>query len=153
MKFEPLLDDEAHPIKGRRHIYCEFEPPKIERRRSGGGAQTDGTGTGGGEGSFGLAGIQWFKKPEMKDTLEAYVDMSQAIAFVNIRGRRLEFAREGARSKRIYWPVAGEVIAEKLLELKAAMDAGEKEQWNAEEVKNKIVELESRRAAAAGEED
>ena len=82
----------------------------------------------------------------MKDTLEAYVDMSQAIAFVNIRGRRLEFAREGARSKRIYWPVAGEVIAEKLLELRAAMDAGEKEQWNAEEVKNKIVELEAIKA-------
>src|SRR5207247_5569091 len=121
----------------------ELEPPKIERRRSGGGDQTEGTGTGGGEGSFGLAGIQWFKKPEMKDTLEAYVDMSQAIAFVNIRGRRLEFAREGARSKRIYWPVAGEGIAEELLELKAARDAGEQEQRNAAEVKDQIVELEA----------
>lgn len=143
VKSEPLLDDESHPIRGRRHIYCEFEPKKIERTRSGGGSPTEGTGTGGGEGSFGLAGIQFFKKPDMNDSLEAYVDMSQAIAFVNIRGRRLEFAREGAKTKRIYWPVVGEVMAEKLLELKAAMDAGEKEQWSAEELKNKIVELQA----------
>ncbi len=144
--FEPLVDNEEHPIRGRRSIYCELQPKKILRTRSGAGDPTEGTGTGGGEGAFGLAAIQWFKKPDMRDALEAYVDMSQAIAFVNARGRRLEFARKGSKSKRVCWPVVGEVIAEKILELKAALDAGEKEQWSAEEVKDKIVELETMKA-------
>ncbi len=145
-KFEPLLDDEGQPIRGRRHVYCELEPRRIERQRSGAGDPTDGTGTGGGEGTLGLAAIQWYKKHDLRDTHEAYVDWSQAIAFVNARGRRLTFAREGSKTKRSYWPTVGEVIAERLLEHKASIDAGEKESWSAEEVKNKVVELEALKA-------
>lgn len=146
VKDEPLTDGEGQPIRQRRHIYCEFEPKKIERTRSGTGSPTDGEGTGGGEGGYGLSAIQAFRRPDMRDTMEASVDMSQAMAFVNLRGRRLEHITQNARNKRGYWPVIGELIAEKMLELKASLDAGEKESWNAEELKNKIIELESSKA-------
>lgn len=143
---EAFLDDEGGPIKGRRSIYCEFEPNKVTRRRSGGGETKNGTGTAGGEGNFGFAGMQFFKKSDLKDDVEAYIDMSQAIAFVNYRGRRFEFARSGAKTKRIYWPVVAEVVGEKLLELKANMDSEEKETWSAEELNSKITELEETKA-------
>jgi hypothetical protein len=78
----------------------------------------------------------------MTDSMEAYIDQTQAVAFVNLSGRRFAFMREGAKSKRIYWPVVGEIIAEQLLILKAQLDAGVREQWSAEEVKNKVIELE-----------
>nr|WP_276976860.1 hypothetical protein [Ferrimicrobium acidiphilum] len=141
-----LLDDEGQPIIARRHIYCEFEPRKLTRTRSGTGQATSGQGTGGGEGSLGLSGLQYFKKPEMRDSMEVYIDQTQAVVFINLKGRRFEFAREGAKSKRIYWPVAGELISEELLKLKAQLDAGEREQWTAEEVKNEVLELEAGKA-------
>ncbi len=146
VKREDFEDDEGRPIRGRRSVYCEIEPKRITRLRSGGGDPTGGEGTGGGEGTFGLAAIQWFKKSEMRDTLEAHVDMSQAVAFVNARGRRLEFARGNAQSKKASWPVVGDVIAEKLLEVKAEMDVGEKEHWSAEEVKGEVVDLQAMRS-------
>lgn len=143
---QPLVDNEGNPIKMRRLLYCELEPRKPIRKRSGGGETKDEEGTGGGEGSFGLSAIQWFKKPEHKDSLEAYVDISQAIAFVNLKGRRLEFSREYAKGRKGYWPVVVEVIAEKMLEIKADFDAGEREEWSAEDVKNKMIELEQLKA-------
>jgi hypothetical protein len=146
VKGAPLLDDEGQPIIGRRHIYCEFEPKKVTRTRSGTGSPSEGPGPGGGEGSLGLSGLQFFKKTEMKDTLEAYIDQSQAVAFVNRRGRRFEFARDGAKSKKIYWPVVGELIGEELLKIKGSLDAEGREVWNAEEVKNKVTELENIKA-------
>ncbi len=146
LSFVPLMDDEGQPIRGRRHLYCEFEPKRIPRSRSGAGEPKEGTGTGGGEGTLGLAGIQWFKKLELKDSHEAYVDWSQAIAFVNASGRRLVFSRAFSKSRKGYWPAVGEVIAEKLLEHKAALDAEEKESWSAEELKNKVIELEGIKA-------
>ena len=142
----PFTNKEGDPIRERRHIYCEFEPKKIERSRSGTGPLKDGEGPGGGEGGYGLSGIQVFRRGDMRDSMEASVDMSQAMAFVNYSGRRLEFSRAGSKSKKSSWPLIGELIAEKMLELKASLDAGEKEVWNAEELKNKVVELESSKA-------
>ncbi len=143
---ESLLDDENVPIKGRRNVYCEFVPKKITRSRSGAGEPKDGSGTAGGEGNFGFAGMQFFKKSDLRDEFEAYIDMSQAVAFVNIKGRRLEYAKLGAKTKKVYWPVVAEVVGEKLLELKATMDAEEKETWTAEELKNEITELQETKA-------
>jgi hypothetical protein len=146
VKGQPLTDDEADPIRMRRHLYCELEPRRITRTRSGTGSPKDERGTGGGEGAFGLAAIQWFKKPDLRDSVEAYVDMTQAVAFVNLKGRRLEFARSISKNRKGYWPVVAEVISEKMLEIKAGLDAGEKEEWQAEEVKNKMIELEQLKA-------
>jgi len=146
IKGNAFFDDEGHPIVARRHIYCEFEPRRITRIRSGTGAPTEGSGPGGGEGALGLSGIQFFKKDDMRDSLEAYIDQSQAIAFVNRRGRRFEFAKEGSKSKKIYWPVVGELISEELLKIRASLDAEARETWNAEDVKNKVVELEGIKA-------
>lgn len=143
---EPFKDDKGNDVKGRRQIYCELEPRKIERTRTGTGSPKNGTGKGGGEGEFGLVGIQIFKKPEMKDDLEAYIDQSQGIAFFNWYGRRFDFARRGSKNKKSTWPIVGEVIAEELLKLKASSDAGEKEEWSSEEVKNKVAELEQSKA-------
>ncbi|MDG6934747.1 MAG: hypothetical protein JRN68_08615 [Nitrososphaerota archaeon] len=146
-KNDPLIDDEGHPQSSRRALYCELERKKpVREKRSGTGNSTGEKGSGGGEGEMGLAGIQWFKKRDLRDSVEAYVDTSQAVAFVNYHGRRLEFVKNGAKSKKLYWPVVGELIAEKLLELKASLDASEKEAWSAEEVKNKIAELEQAKA-------
>jgi hypothetical protein len=143
----PYLDAEGEPIRSRRRIFCEFELPTLKRGpRSGTGDPKVDPGKGGGEGTSGLSGIQWYKKPELRDSYEGYIDTSQGLAFVNFNGRRLEFAVQNATKKRAYWPVVGEVIAEKLLELKAALDAGSKENWSAEEVKNKLAELESSKA-------
>lgn len=142
----PLVDKEGNPIKGRRHIYCELEPKKIERHRSGTGEPREGTGKGGGDGEYGLADILIIKRKELSDSLEAYIDPAQGIAFFNLYGRRVDFARRNLKSKRSSWPIIGEVIAEKLLELKASSDAGEKEQWNSEELKNKVLELEQNKA-------
>lgn len=142
VKRQALKDDDGDPIRMRRQMYCELEPRKISRkRRTGTGRRKKGEGTGGGEGAFGLAAIQWFKKPDLRDSVEAYVDMSQAVAFVNLRGRRLEFGRSTSKKKAGYWPIVVDVIGEKLVEMKARLDAGEKEDWQAEEVQNKIVEL------------
>ncbi len=140
---DPLLDEEGQPIVARRGIYCEFEPRKIQRSRSGTGSLSPGQGTGGGEGSFGLSGLMWFKKADAKDTLEGYIDQSQAVAFINLKGRRFEFAKEGSKSKKACWPIVGEIVAEELVKVKAQLDAEEREQWTAEEVKNKIIELEN----------
>ena len=143
---KPLVDDEGNLIRMRRHIYCEFEPKKISRTRSGTGETEEGKGKGGGEGSFGFAAIQWFKKAVLADTVEAYLDMSQAVAFVNRKGKRLEFYRSMSKTKQGSWPAVIEIIAEKILEKKAEMDAGEKEQWQAEELKNEIIQLEQMKA-------
>jgi hypothetical protein len=143
---DPFTTKEGDPIRERRHIYCEFEPKKIERSRSGSGPLKVGEGPGGGEGGYGLSGIQIFRRTDMRDSMEASVDMTQAIAFVNYRGRRLEFVRAGTKTKKGSWPLIGELIAEKMLELKASLDAGEKETWTSEEMKNKVVELESSKA-------
>jgi hypothetical protein len=142
VKREALIDEEGNPIRMRRQMYCELEPRRItRRRRTGTGRRKKGEGTGGGEGAFGFAAIQWFKKPELRDSLEAYIDMSQAVAFVNRRGRRLEYAQSTSRKKAGYWPIAIDVIGEKLVEWKARMDSGEKEDWQAEEVQNMIIHL------------
>jgi len=141
VKRQPLIDNEGHQIRMRRHIYCELEPRKIVRTRSGSGEPQGGEGTGGGEGAFGLAAIQWFKKPELADSAEAHLDLSQAIAFVNLKGRRLEFYRAMSKSRQGYWPAVIEIIGEKILEKKAEYDAGEKEEWQAEELKNKVIQL------------
>lgn len=143
----PYLDDDGDQIRSRRRVFCEFTPPTITRSApSGAGDPKKEPGKGGGEGSSGLSGIQWYKKPDLKDSYEAYIDTSQGIAFVNFNGRRLQFAVENASKRRAYWPTVGEVIAEKLLELKAALDAGSKENWSAEELKNKLSELEDSKA-------
>jgi len=146
VKGNALVDDEGEPIVARRHIYCEFEPVRVSRGRSGAGRPTEGSGPGGGEGALGLSGIQFFKKDDMKDSLEAYIDQSQAVAFVNRRGRRFEFAREGSKSKKIYWPVVGELIAEDMLKIRASLDAEAREMWSAEDMKNKVSELEGIKA-------
>lgn len=143
----PYSDEDGEAVRSRRRIFCEFEPPNLTRSgRSGTGDPKAEPGKGGGEGTSGLSGIQWYKKPELRDSYEAYIDTSQGIAFVNFNGRRLQFAVDNVSKKRAYWPTVGEVIAEKLLEIKAALDAGSKENWSAEELKNKLAELEASKA-------
>ncbi|GEM_PF-615362 len=146
VKRVPLVDDEGQPIIGRRHIYCEFEPQKMTRTRSGSGSPSEGSGPGGGEGALGLSGMQFFNKPDMVDTLEAYIDQSQAVAFVNRHGRRFDFAKEGAKSRKAHWPMVGEIVGEELLKIRAALDAETRETWSSEDFKNKVVELENTKA-------
>lgn len=143
----PYIDEDGEAIRSRRRIFCEFQLPTITRSTpSGTGEPKRDPGRGGGEGNSGLSGIQWYKKPELRDSYEAYIDTSQGIAFVNYNGRRLQFSVENSTKRKAYWPIVGEVIAEKLIELKAALDAGSKETWSAEELKNKLAELEASKA-------
>ena len=48
-----------------------------------------------------------------------------------------------SKSKKAYWPTVGEIVGEKLLEIKAALDAETRENWTAEDLKNKVIELEN----------
>jgi hypothetical protein len=133
---EPLRNKKGEPIKARHSLYVEVEPPRITRGRQGqdGGANQ------------GFVNYQWFKRADLADTFEAYIDMSQMAAFVNRRGRRLEYAVQMSKSKRAHAPMIAELVGEKILEQLLERELNTKDAWKADEVRKVVLQLEMSRA-------
>lgn len=134
---QPCVDVKGDPVVSRHSLYVEEEPPEIKRKRE--GKKENG-------GTSGFENLHFFKKPDLAETYEAYIDMSQAKAFVNLKGKRLANFRENAKNKRGYWPVVGELVGEKIVEQLLDRKLGEKDDWKAEDVKKVVMSLESNRA-------
>lgn len=130
----PLLDKEGNPTKMRHALYVEVKPPEIKK---------PGTGEGG---SKGFSNYQWFKRPDLADSFEAYIDLSQMAAFVNRRGRRLEYFVSSAKSKRAHWPVVAELVGEKIVEQVLERELSVKDTWKSEEVRKVVLQLEAGKA-------
>jgi hypothetical protein len=130
---KPLTDKEGSPIQLGHWLYVEVEPPVITK-------------SGGGEGaSSGFNNYQWFKRPDLADSYEAWIDPTQMAAFVNRKGRRLEYFATSAKSKRAYWPVVAELVGEKIVEHLLEREMTTKDTWKTDEVRKVVGDLEKAR--------
>jgi hypothetical protein len=135
VKEQPLRTKEGDEIKARHWLYVEVEPPTIARDRKMGEG-----------GAKGFNNYQWFKKRELAETFEAYIDMSQMAAFVNRCGKRLEYAIQTSKSKRAYAPMIAQLVGEKIVEELLERDLNAKDAWKADEVRKAVLRLEGNRA-------
>ena len=135
---QPFVDSDGNPIRNRHMLYVEEEPPEIERKRTGHKEKENGTG--------GFRRFRWYKKPELAETYEAYIDVTQATVFVNLKGRRLANSIANAKNRKGYWPVVAELVGEKIVEQRLEARLSEKDDWKADDVRKLVESLESNRA-------
>ena len=94
----------------------------------------------------GFNNYQWFKKPDLAETFEAYIDMSQMAAFVNRCGKRLEYAIQSSKSKRAYAPMIAQLVGEKIVEELLERELNAKDVWKADEVRKAVLRIEGNHA-------
>jgi hypothetical protein len=135
---QPFVDSDGNPIKNRHMLYVEEEPPEIERKRTGHKEKENGTG--------GFRRFRWYKKAELAETYEAYIDVTQATVFVNLKGRRLANSIANSKNRKGYWPVVAELVGEQIVEQRLEAKLSEKDDWKADDVRKLVESLESNRA-------